>query len=287
MYSNTVQAVWCCKGKYSNLSYLGKIDGIQLILNAMRNCPNAKRVLVDATFAITNFIKDDNNRLMAIEKGAIEMIRSALDTFDGDAELMEVAYPCLTLLGEDVEEEKRQLKDKFGIDGLLRTMRDNGNDPSVQERACWAIGTLAQDRSIEIHQQLTSRKAPNLISKAILKFGKDNIDLSNYALQACHHLSKIKQNRIFIIRSGLLDSVISAMKWHLKNEGIQSLGCLVLERLSNKEQYQTILGEKGGVEILLLVIKRHDHDQNVLKNAFRALSNVLLSIKKTRRLHAQ
>ena len=73
----------------------------------MRNCPNAKRVLVDATFAITNFIKDDNNRLMAIEKGAIEMIRSALDTFDGDAELMEVAYPCLTLLGEDVEEEKR------------------------------------------------------------------------------------------------------------------------------------------------------------------------------------
>ena len=49
----------------------------------MRNCPNAKRVLVDATFAITNFIKDDNNRLMAIEKGAIEMVRSALDTFDG------------------------------------------------------------------------------------------------------------------------------------------------------------------------------------------------------------
>ena len=98
------------KENIQTCQYLGKIDGIQLILNAMRNCPNAKRVLVDATFAITNFIKDDNNRLMAIEKGAIEMIRSALDTFDGDAELMEVAYPCLTLLGEDVEEEKRQFE---------------------------------------------------------------------------------------------------------------------------------------------------------------------------------
>ena len=107
------------KENIQTCQYLGKIDGIQLILNAMRNCPNAKRVLVDATFAITNFIKDDNNRLMAIEKGAIEMIRSALDTFDGDAELIEVAYPCLTLLGEDVEEEKRQLKDKFGIDGFV------------------------------------------------------------------------------------------------------------------------------------------------------------------------
>ena len=150
-----------------------------------------------------------------------------------------------------MKKRKGSLKDKFGIDGLLRTMRDNENDPSVQERACWAIGTLAQDRSIEIHQQLTSRKAPDLISKAIIKFGKDNIDLSNYALQACHHLSKIKQNRIFIIRSGLLDSVISAMKWHLKNEGIQSLGCLVLERLSNKEQYQTILGRRVGLKSYL------------------------------------
>ena len=35
----------------------------QLIL-CHENCPNAKRVLVDATFAITHFIEDDDNRLM-------------------------------------------------------------------------------------------------------------------------------------------------------------------------------------------------------------------------------
>ena len=175
----------------------------------MKNCPNAKRVLVDATFAITHFIEDDDNRLMAIEKGAIEMVRSALDTFDGDAELMEVAYPCLTLLGEDVEEEKRQLKDKFGIDGLLRTC---GTTKTTKLSRKSLLGyRYISTRPLHRDPSTTNfQKAPDLIS-AIIKFGKDNIDLSNYALQACHHLSKIKQNRIFIIRSGLLDSVISAM----------------------------------------------------------------------------
>ena len=264
--------------------YIGKVGGIQVILNAMTNCPNAKRVQIDATFAIANIIKDEENRLLAIEQGAIEMIRKALEIFDGDADLIELAYPCLTLLGEDVEEEEKQLEDKFGISGLLDTMRANENDASVQERACWAISTLAQDRSIEIHQQLTSKKATNLVSNAIIKFGKENVDLINYAFQACHHLSKIRQNRIFIVRSGLLDSVLIGMKWHSTNSDVQSIGSLIIERFGNKENFQTILCEKGAIEILLNTIKIHQENLEVIKNAFRAISNVILNHKENKKI---
>jgi hypothetical protein len=264
--------------------YIGKINGIKIVLNAMENCSNAKRVQIDATFAISNIIKNEKNRVLAIEHGAIEMIRKALETFDGDADLIELAYPCLTLLGENVTEEEKQLEDKFGISGLLDTMRANEHDASVQERACWAISTLAQDRSIEIHQQLTSKKATELVSNAINKFGAANFDLINYAFQACHHLSKIRQNRIFIIRSGLLDSVLNGMKWHVTNSDLQSIGALILERFGNKENFQTILGQKGAIEVFNNVIEVHKENVEVIKNSFRAISNMLLNHKENKKL---
>merc|ERR1712136_195613 len=75
---------------------------------------------------------------------------------------------------------------------------------------------------------------------------------------------------------GGADLVVSAMKASPKNATLQSLGCFVLMKLADKDQYQRRIGELGGVDLMLSVMQGHLENTGLLRSACGALQFLLL-----------
>ena len=267
-------------------SCAGRHGAVQAVIQSMQSCPGDRRVQTDSAYALSQLMKDHSENLKTGRKNnAIESLRNALRTFKGDTDLEEHCTNALDLLGEEVERIPNVPPDEHGIGALVQTMQDRGDDVGVQERGCWAIGTLASDTSVDIHRQIISFGGHVAVLDALNRFGSSNVNLVEHGMQALVYLASNRRNRPELMRTTFLRTVNDCIYNNGENHKIQRLGCKAFEMFANKKRFQDAVQEAKGASTLLWVIVRGIEEHingiafalGVLESGCKALGNLCLN----------
>lgn len=136
--------------------------------------------------------------------------------------------------------------------------------------------TSGSHRSYGSRTSSTSDKSNKLISDVLRKdIWSRDVKVVEEALEAiCIEASRGQKARSKISQFGGIMAIVRAMESHRHTELIQVGGCYALDRLASDPETQVVIGEMGGIAVILDAMKTFDGSANVHQAACAALANI-------------
>jgi len=85
------------------------------------------------------------------------------------------------------------------------------------------------------------------------------------------------KNRVTIVEEGGINVILSAMRTHSSNSGLQEYSCGTLVMLAENDYNKVVIAAEGGIPMILSAMKHHFSSANLLYYGCKALSNLAVN----------
>jgi hypothetical protein len=155
-----------------------------------------------------------------------------------------------------------------GIDLLVLILATYSTNEVIQTQACKALSYLSTDPESRLF--ITSQGGLELLVKA-LEVYMDNSELVESVASALLNLSSDADIDL-LIESGVVETVVEAMRKYPKKSSLQESGMGVLQNVSMKgPQCKAVIAETGGIDAVTSAVKEFLTEPSVLERAFTTL----------------
>jgi hypothetical protein len=155
-----------------------------------------------------------------------------------------------------------------GIDLLIMTLATYSTNEFIQGQACKALSHLSIDP--ESRMCITTLGGLQLLVNA-LEMHMDNLELAESVSLALLNLSSDGDVEM-LIESGVVETVVEAMKKYPTNSSLQQNGMGVLQNVSMKGSHaKSVIAATGGIDAVIAALSGFLTDPSVLERAFTTL----------------
>lgn len=164
-----------------------------------------------------------------------------------------------------------------GMATIVIAMRDNLENPALQEQACAALYNLLSNGTIDDIFSLASEGGISTLLQVLKQYPK-RPQVQQQGLGALAFLSTRKANNQETIMMGKgLHLVFTALMTHGTNSEIAKHGCDVLQNLTLTPDFQRAVVAKNGLKVLLTTMRRQEQNVPVQLYGISSLRNLCLN----------
>lgn len=269
---------------------------IDAVVTALRTHPNSRKVQLAALECLVCASSTSNSRGLVASSVAWRKHSSGDETMGG----VETIVASLKRYVDGMQQIAGTWRDKQERQRSL-TSSNVCRDADVVEKACWVLRNLAvppnyHDPSLDSSTLILIRdnginhdSLGESFRQYNLSIGRVSTDVSSCSLDAefpCEYSEEIEvvhpDHRPTIVTVGGINAVLAALMlaaprgaWGTER-GVARNACAILANLTYKRNpYKEMVVTKGGVEVLLAVLKGYPDEVDTVEPALRALHNLM------------
>ncbi|EGG15434.1 Aardvark [Cavenderia fasciculata] len=261
-------------GVYSNNNYLEvvELDGIKLILQAMRNHVHNPGVQYNTSFVLRNLARNDLSESRVAQEGGIHAIATAMRNHPNHIGIQTQGCGALRNLGCNDKNKVLSAKEG-GINLILNSMRNFASHPDLQLNGCGALRNLARNEKNK--DLITKLGGIQLVLQAMTNHYQDP-DVQDEGCAALINLAyQDETNEETIAREGGIKLILQAMRNHPFHAGVQMQGRGALKNLSCNPKNKLTIARSGGISLMEIACINHPSYSNRFLELMRILQSAL------------
>jgi len=208
-----------------------------------------------------------------LSAGFLKSIAAVLEKHRDHVGLLEASLGIVRLLCRHAAHREEILKLGF-VKMAAEAMKNFPDSTGLQKEACGIFGNLATDPNIR--EQLGDVGA---LQEVVTTLGRcranDDRKLAKLALMALMNLSSSEANRELLAHTEVVPNILRAAQTFMHNENILEYAVGVISHISVQSVCGRALIEAGAVEALLLFLREHKEDLQVITRSLVALRRLV------------
>lgn len=243
----------------------------QLALTGGLTAADVRATIASAIWACSNDCSEVQNTLLST--GWLSSLSAVLKGHQDHAGLLEAALGIVRGLCRHAKYREDIMTLNF-IKVAAQSMKDFPDSAVLQKEACGIFGNLATDPAIR--EQLGESGVLQEVVTALGRCnGADDRKVAKLALGALMNLSSSEANRDILAQTEVVPIIMKSTQTWMNNENILEYAVGVISHLSVHPICGKNLVEAGGVEALLLFLREHNMDLQVICKSLVALRRLV------------
>lgn len=227
---------------------------VEAVVGAIRRHPNSIRLQEAGCDALLRFSKDlPDTRELLCGVDSISAVLTTLQSYIHFAHIQETACGILTGVAAN-ETGRARISDQNGVSVILSAMRQHVTDAKVQEVVCRTLFHLVELK--ECRLSLVQCGGVNTLLSAMEAF-RGNESVLEYACWVLQKLSEDVEERRHLSDLGVAAAVLDAISGMPEKVLVLEAGCWALFEQSKDARGRDLIGERGGVDVLLKSMRTH------------------------------
>ncbi len=239
-----------------------QIDDIRIIMEVMDFFPSEQKLQFDCCSTLRNLCTlSEDMQVFIAQNGGVNCIIHSMETFSENALLQQTAIETLTKMGQHDENLLTILK-RGGHKCIIDAMVKHNDNFNVIDLGCDGIVNLAAN-DYSFKTSIVDQGGADQIIIATVVFS-EKVEFIKKCFSALRILCVgHDSNKYEIVKKGAVDSVVSMMQLYKHDIEIQECGARTLYELGSITETSQIIGESGGIDMLLRALWIHSQDKCV------------------------
>jgi len=246
---------------------LFRLGVIELVVAALSSLSASIRVVSASLLALVALVSADTNKTIQTD-GLHSKVANAMMQYQSSESLQEIGCVLLWNLSVISKDPLKEF-DFLCVRAVASAMQAHAGVAALQQACCDVIGLWAEDPELQ-----NTLLELNIVQQLITAV-QEHVDSDVLLISGCRALRAMAQDcdagREAVCCLGGIDTMLRTMEAHLSSAELQQAGCEMLGVLASSSAIQTRIGELGGIESVIAVMRAYAGLLEVLLKAFGAL----------------
>ena len=254
-----------------------QMDDIRIVMEVMETFPSEQKLQFDCCSILRNLCISSDIQSFIAQNGAINCIINCMESFSENVFLQQSAIQALTKIGQNDESLLTILKGG-GPKRIVEAMVNHNENFDIIDLSCASIIKLAAE-DYSFKTIIVDKGGADQIIFAMVVFSNDA-----ELLKKCFAALRIlcvghDGNKREIVEKGAVDSIVSMMQLYKDETEIQEYGASTLYELGSIPETSSIIGNSGGIDMLVRALWLHSENKYVKLECCRTLEALSFNIE--------
>ena len=255
--------------------------GIGAIFEAIQRYSSDAKLQSEAYGALSNLsLRQDSRAILLGHKSLPACLQSAMKKYPRDANVQQKLTSVV--LNLSVSSSFARSFDKLGgIALIVAAITNHSDDIKIQQNGVGSLRNLGKAGMCHSDSFASSRAFHAIVNS--MKTFSSNLKMQIYAIGCLKNAASQKENSILVYQAAGIPAILSAMRKHPYDAGVQQEGCFALMHLSRVKDIGVGIALNGGTSCSIAAMQQYA-DSSALQNAACGLLWNLSTTKSSQKL---